>query len=195
MPADFELPNCSAASSPAQILGEGQQGKADETRCPTAPACPPVQRVGPACLRRHVRALIGLEAAAGGQKLAPIASSVFDTRERPRRLPITLSEHARRASCAPTGAIDVSRCERTAPSREDQDALRTARPALAVATSDGRRRRPTRIGADPSPTQRQRLRQGSSGTCGTATTPTRFSGAVRADDARDPRPSPRCGGF
>ena len=56
--------------------------------------------------------------------MAPIVSTAFDGRGRPRRLPITLSEHARRASCAPTGAIDVSRCERTAPSREDQDALR-----------------------------------------------------------------------
>ena len=27
MPADFELPNCSAAALLAQILGEGQQGK------------------------------------------------------------------------------------------------------------------------------------------------------------------------
>ena len=83
-------------------------------------------------------------------------STAFDTRERPRRLPNTLSEHARRASWAPIGAADVSRCERTAPSREDQDAPRTARPALSVATSDGRRRRSTRVGAGPSPTRRRR---------------------------------------
>ena len=83
-------------------------------------------------------------------------STAFDGRGRPRRLPITLSEHARRASWAPIGAADVSRCERTAPSREDQNAPRTARPALAVATPDGRRRRPTRVGAGPSPTRRRR---------------------------------------
>ena len=37
------------------------------------------------------------------RKLAPIVSTAFDTRERPRRLPITLSEKRRRASWAPTG--------------------------------------------------------------------------------------------
>ena len=68
--------------------------------------------------------------------MAPIVSTAFDTRERPRRLPITLSEHARRASWAPIGAADVSRCERTAPSREDQDAWALRSHQLAAKAQD-----------------------------------------------------------
>lgn len=127
--------------------------------------------------------------------MAPIVSTAFDTRERPRRLPITLSEHAWRASWAPAGAADVSRCERTAPSREDQDAPRTARPALAVATSDERRRRPTRVGAGPPPTRRRRHgRRRAEAAPGLAERPRPLrssSGTVRVDDARDPPPPPR----
>lgn len=127
--------------------------------------------------------------------MAPIVSTAFDTRERPRRLPITLSEHARRASWPPTGTADVSRCERTAPSREDQDAPRTARPALAVATSDERRRRPTRVGAGPSPTRRRRhgrrRAEAAPGLAERPRPPTRLLRHDRVDGARDPPPPPR----